>query len=348
LWAIFQRIDFSFVWEKRGSVTMDESTVGTDVNQVEINSLSHIKGQPHIQEVLRVSIDAFFQNRANNDKSTFGPVLLLGPSGTGKTLTAKAIHSELANLNLVESNGEMLNNTAELTSVLLTADDNTTVFIDESQALNSKAQHLLLTAISEKKLYVPRGRSKNVKREIPLANVVYVLASTHEFQLQDALRNRMRIYCRFDYYSIEDLTDIVKQRADALKWGYESVDVLRELASRAKQTPRLALNRNLQMAWNVCSSHDRTTLTMEDVTEAFRLLQVDSIGLDSLPREYLKQLARYNSMKLNVLASKLALPRQTIAEVIEPYLLRTELIEKKGSDRAITAKGRTHLETTSL
>jgi len=102
---------------------MEEQTIGTDVNQVEITSLSHIKGQPHIQEVLRVSIDAFFQNRANNDKSTFGPVLLLGPSGTGKTLTAKAIHSELANLNLVESNGEMLNNTAELTSVLLTADD---------------------------------------------------------------------------------------------------------------------------------------------------------------------------------------------------------------------------------
>lgn len=263
---------------------MEEKTIGTDINQVEITSLSHIKGQPHIQELLRVSIDSFFQNRANNDKSTFGPVLLLGPSGTGKTLTAKAIHSELANLNLVESNGEMLNNTAELSSVLLTADENTTVFVDECQALNSKSQHLLLTAISERKLYVPRGRVKNVKREIPLANFVIILASTHEFQLQDALRNRMRIYCRFDYYSIEDLTGIVKQRADALKWEYESIDVLKELANRAKQTPRLALNRNLQMAWNVCSSHDRTTITMKDVTEAFRLLQVDSLGLDTLPR----------------------------------------------------------------
>jgi Holliday junction DNA helicase RuvB len=242
----------------------------------------------------------------------------------------------------------MLNNTAELSSVLLTADENTTIFVDECQALNSKAQHLLLTAISEKKLYVPRGRTKNVKREIPLANFVIILASTHEFQLQDALRNRMRIYCRFDYYSIEDLTDIVKQRADALQWKYESIDVLKELASRAKQTPRLALNRNLQMAWNVCSSHDRTTITMSDVNEAFRLLQVDSLGLDTLPRAYLKQLAKYKTMKLNVIASKLALPRQTIASVIEPYLLRTELIEKKGSDRAITDKGRTHLETTDL
>lgn len=327
---------------------MPDKTIGTDINQVEITSLSHIKGQPQIQELLKVSIDSFFTNRANNEKSCFGPVLLLGPSGTGKTLTAKAIHSELANLNLVESNGEMLNNTAELTSVLLTADDNTTLFIDECQALNSKAQHLLLTAISERKLYVPRGRAKNVKREIPLANVVYILASTHEFQLQAALRNRMRIYCRFDYYSVDDLTGIVKQRADALSWKYESVDVLRELASRARQTPRLALNRNLQMAWNVCSSHDRTTITMKDVTEAFRLLQIDNLGLDSLPREYLKQLAKHKSMKLNVLGSKLSLPRQTIASVIEPYLLRTELIEKKGSDRAITPKGREHITKSGL
>jgi len=327
---------------------MEEKTIGTDINQIEITSLSHIKGQPQVQELLRVNIDAYFQNRANNGNSSFGPAILLGPSGVGKTLTAKAIHSELANLNLVESNGEMLNNTAELTSVLLTADDNTTIFIDECQALNSKAQHLLLTAISEKKLYVPRGKAKNVKREIPLANIVYIMASTSEFQLQGALRNRMRIYCRFDYYSIDDLTGIVKQRADALGWEYESIDVLRELASRARQTPRLALNRNLQMAWNVCSSHDRTTITMEDVTEAFRLLQIDSLGLDSLPREYLKQLAKHDSMKLNVLASKLALPRQTIASVIEPYLLRMELLEKKGSDRAITAKGRNHLDTTDL
>jgi len=98
---------------------MEEKTIGTDINQVEITSLSHIKGQPQVQELLKVSIDAFFTNRANNDKSTFGPVLLLGPSGVGKTLTAKAIHHELANLNLVESNGEMFNNTAELSSVLL-------------------------------------------------------------------------------------------------------------------------------------------------------------------------------------------------------------------------------------
>ena len=70
-------------------VYMEEKIVGTDVNQVEITSLSHIRGQSQVQEVLRVSLDAYFANRANNENSSFGPVILLGPSGTGKTLTAR-------------------------------------------------------------------------------------------------------------------------------------------------------------------------------------------------------------------------------------------------------------------
>jgi Holliday junction DNA helicase RuvB len=327
---------------------MSEKTVGTDINQVEITSLSHIHGQPQVQELLRVSIDAYFQNKANNEKSTCGPFLLLGPSGVGKSLTAKAIHCELANLRLIESNGEMLNNTTELMSALLTADDNTTVFIDECQALSTRAQHILLTAISEKKLYVPRGVSSKSKREIPLANFVLILASTHEFQLQDALRNRARVYCRFDYYSIDDLTQIVKQRADALNWQYESIDLLAEIAKRSKQTPRLALNRNLQMAWNVCSSNDRSIITIDDVFEAFRLLDICSLGLDSIERAYLKELSKHKAMKLNVISSKLGLPTQTISTVVEPYLLRTELVYKDGSNRMITEKGRTHIENCDI
>ena len=86
-------------------------------------------------------------------------VILTGPSGTGKTLVAKAIHAELGNLDLIESNGVTINKKSELFSVLLNADSNTTVFIDEAQGMNSKSQHILLTALSEKKLYVPAGVS---------------------------------------------------------------------------------------------------------------------------------------------------------------------------------------------
>lgn len=323
---------------------MDDPAIKTDVNQYEVCSIYQLKIDPTIRDLLHVSIDSFFQNKAKDpENSSYGPLALLGPSGCGKSLIAKAVHNTLLNKTLIEANGESLNSIPELTAVLMTAGNDTSIFIDEAQALSSKAQYLLLTGISEKKIYAPRKNSKG-KFAIPLANFTLILASTHEFQLQEALRNRMRLCCRLDYYSIDDLTEIVKQRAEMLGWKYESVNVLRELASRSKQVPRLAINRNLQMAQNVSMSHGNEFITMQDALQALKLLQVDNLGLDQLERNYLKELSKQGKMKLNVLSSKLGLPRNTISSVIEPYLLRTELIIKDGSDRAITEIGRFHIE----
>lgn len=323
---------------------MSEKEVRTDVNQYEVDSIYQLRIDPAIRELLHVSIDSYFQNKAKDPENcSYGPIALLGPSGCGKSLIAKAVHKTLLNQQLIEANGESLNSIPELTAVLMTASNDTSLFIDEAQALGAKAQNLLLTAISERRLYAPRKNSKG-KYSIPLANFTLILASTHEFQLSDPLRNRMRICCRLDYYSVDQLTEIVKQRAELLGWKYESIDVLRALASRSKQVPRLAINRNLQMAQNVSMSNGNEVITMQDTLHALKLLQVDCLGLDQLERKYLRELMKHGKMKLNVLASKLGLPRNTISSVIEPYLLRTELILKDGSDRVITEKGREHIE----
>ena len=323
--------------------------IGNDVNQIKISSLSRIQGQPDVVDLLQVNLESYFTSRSTakpENMPSFGPVLLVGASGTGKSLVAQALHSELGNLNLIESNGEMISSVSELSAMLITADENTTIFLDEAQSLNSKVQHILLTAISERKLYIPRGTSKKSSYSVPLANFTLILASTHEYQLQDALRNRMRIYCRFNYYSISDLTLIVKQRADSLGWKYENDEVLRTIAFRAKSTPRLALNRNLQMAYNVSVSHNNETITMADVEEAFKLLKIDELGLDTLERQYLRTLLN-GSNKLNVLSSKTGLPSATISNVIEPFLLREGLIDKDGSNRNITEKGKHHILNTN-
>jgi len=328
---------------------MAEKTIGTDVNQFEITSLSKIRGQKKVNDLLKVNLEAYFQSRQNGNPGSFGPVLLCGYSGTGKSLIARALHAELANLNLIETNGEMLSNSGELVSILLSATENTTIFIDECQGMNPRSQHILLTALSEKVIYIPKRTAKNNKQVIPLENFTLLLATTHEYFLQNALRNRMRIYARFEHYSLEDLIEIIHQRALALQWDVESEEVLIEIAKRSKKIPRIALNRNLQQCWNVCSAKGNEVIAMNDVIEAFRLLQIDELGLDELERNYLRILYQHGPSPLNVISSKLALPTQTIRTVLEPYLLQENLIQKnKYSHREITALADEHLRNCNI
>ena len=162
--------------------------------------------------------------------------------------------------------------------------------------------------------------------------------------MQDALRNRMRIYARFEHYGLDDLIEIIRQRVLALQWDIESEQVLIEIAKRSKKTPRIALNRNLQQCWNVCSAKGKEVITMNDVVEAFKLLQIDELGLDELERNYLRILQQQGPSPLNVISSKLALPTQTIRTVLEPYLLQENLIQKnKCSHREITTLADEHL-----
>lgn len=330
---------------------MNRNSVGADVNQVRFTSLSHIQGQPQVVKTLKVNLRAYFNIRATlgNANLSFGPVILCGPSGTGKTIIARALHKELGNEKLVEINGVTVNNKMELFSILINANADTTIFIDEAQGMNSKAQHILLTALSERKIYVPAFIASTSSYTIPLASFTMILATTHEYMLQHALRNRMRIYCRFVYYSIEDLFEIVRQRANALHWRYESDEVLRIIAQRAKKTPRLALNTNLQTCWYVVKSHDRDVITLKDVYEAFCHLQIDELGLDKVDRAYLEVLLEGGRSSLGVLSSKISLPALTIQRVIEPYLLKEGFIIKdKSAVRIITPKGKKHIENTSV
>lgn len=321
-----------------------------DVNQIQNIKLSDIIGQPKVIGVIELNLQAFHSIRKDSPTKTtqFGPALFSGPSGTGKTMTAKATHNAIGNSQFITVNGVTLSKKAEFFSVMINADDNTTVFVDEAQAIDQKTQQLLLTAISERKLYVPAVDFSAERYTITLANFALFLATTDEYCLIGALRNRMRFHCRFDYYQIKDLIEIVRKRADALQWRYESDEVLEMIAKRAKATPRLALESNLHHSWSQAVRNQRDIITVQDVQEAFRILQIDEEGLDQADRSYLEVLNRYGPSPLNLISSRLSKPVSTISSVLEPYLIRNDFVIKdKYSLRIITSKGKTHLEKTN-
>ncbi len=183
----------------------------------------------------------------------------------------------------------------------------------------------------------------------PLANFTMILITTHEHMLLEALIERMRIHCTFTDYSVEDIVEIVRQRAKALNWRYESDEVLQIVAKTARRNPRRALHRNLQMCWHVTKSYGRDVITIEDVYEAFQHLQIDESGLNQRDRAYLTILCEYDRLALGVLSAKLSLPSLTIQRTIEPYLLKENFINKdKSSGRFITQKGRNYIECTLM
>ncbi|MFC1636375.1 Holliday junction DNA helicase RuvB C-terminal domain-containing protein [Planctomycetota bacterium] len=274
--------------------------------------------------------------------------MLTGPPGCGKTLVARGIHTEMGNDNLIETNGETLNCKQELYRTLIDADSKTTIFVDEAQVLDRTAQHILLTALSEGILRIPSRVYSVGSHPVRLDKFTMILATTDEHLLQNALRNRMRIYCRFDYYQVDDLVEIVRQRADALRWQYESDDVLMAIAQRAKCTPRLALHRNLYACWHVVVGRGSQMITLGDTEKAFRCLRIDGLGLEQNDRTYLELLLKHGPVPVGVLASRMMLPSLTVQRVIEPYLLKEEFITKDTSSRrAITEKGRRHMEGNS-
>jgi holliday junction DNA helicase RuvB len=307
----------------------------SEVNDVSTSSLAHLIGQRGVIAQVQVALEAAWA-----DKRKFDSALLVGGPGLGKSQLAKVISAEMA-ADLHEVLGQSITSAADLNALLLSAKDKDVVHLDEAHELDKQFQTALYLATDQKRIVLQGGRAGRAPQSIPLADFTLLLSTTDEHSLLQPLRDRMRLTLRFQFYSDEELVELLRQRCRALRWRVDET-ILPQIAQRSRGTPRLAL-RLLQACRRVCRAEGQTAVTAGHFLRACGLEEIDDLGLGPTEQQYLALVAEGTS-RLGVIASRLGLPSRTVSHVVEPFLLRAGLVMKgDGSRRELTALGRERL-----
>ena len=298
-----------------------------------MQKLDDVIGQKTAVDVLKTAVKAHFHERESKSQTAFPHTLLTGPGGTGKTMLSEIVASTCKG-NFHTQLAQNLRNPESVHASLFLLEPGDIIFIDEIHELPQTCAVTLYRALEEGKLILGNNHVFHLPKFTLMA------ASTHEHCLSVSLRDRFRIICRLTYYNNAELTQLVQQHAVKNKWIIVP-DAASELASRSRGVPRLAV-RFLESAKRQSTAEKSNEINLSHVFEMFRESQIDSLGLDSIEKQYLQILSeRAMPTRLNLISSYLGLPRASI-EMIETDLLRLGLIEKCDQGRILTVNGVNH------
>lgn len=303
-----------------------------EINNAQPSSLAHLIGQKAVIAQVATALDAAFE-----DHNRFDHSLLVGGPGLGKSQLASVIAQEMA-VDFREVLGLSITTLSDLNALLLEAKDKDILHIDEAHGLDRQLQTALYLALDKRAIV-----GKWLPQPLPLADLTLLLSTTDEYCLLQPLRDRMKPTLRFEFYSDEELTLLLRWRCKALAWNIDE-GVLPMIAQRSRGTPRRAL-RLLQACRRVCRANGERDIRPVHFESACQLEQIDYLGLGSTEQKYLSILAEGPS-RLNVISTILGLPTRTVAAVTEQYLIRSGLIDKdKSGMRQLTRKGLEHVRS---
>ena len=298
------------------------------------DSFDEYIGQSDVKENIKVFVKAAKLRGTNLDH-----VLLYGPPGLGKTTLAHIIANELGT-NIKTASGPTIEKSGDLAAILSTLEPNDVLFIDEIHRIPRYIEEILYSAMEDFKLDIiigGEGQSRSIKIDLPPFTLIG--ATTRSGDLSAPLRDRFGIMCKLEFYSDEDLAEIVKRSARVLDLEIEE-DAAHEIAIRSRKTPRIA-NRLLKRVGDFALVEGNGVITLELVKKALTRLKINESGLDIADVQYLMSIIeKFNGGPVGIesIASSIGEEATTIEDVIEPFLLQEGYVKRTSRGRIITEK----------
>lgn len=296
------------------------------------------------QEAARDNLRVFIQS-AKSRGEAMDHVLFFGPPGLGKTTLAQIISRELG-VGFRATSGPVIAKAGDLAALLTNLEPHDVLFIDEIHRLNPVVEEILYPAMEDRALDIIIGEgpaARSVRIDLPPFTLIG--ATTRQGLLTTPLRDRFGIPVRLNFYTHDELDKVVTRGARLLGMEIDAAGA-REIARRSRGTPRVA-GRLLRRVRDFAHVAGQDTVTRALADDALTRLEIDSLGLDAMDRRYLAMIAttyKGGPVGVETLAAGLAEPRDTVEEVIEPYLIQLGLLARTARGRVLNDAGWEHME----
>ncbi|OBX78556.1 Holliday junction branch migration DNA helicase RuvB [Haemophilus aegyptius] len=318
-----------------GQAKVDEDVIDRAIRP---KLLADYVGQSQVREQMDIFIKA-----AKLRQDALDHLLIFGPPGLGKTTLANIVANEMG-VNIRTTSGPVLEKAGDLAAMLTNLEPHDVLFIDEIHRLSPAIEEVLYPAMEDYQLDIMIGEgpaARSIKLDLPPFTLVG--ATTRAGSLTSPLRDRFGIVQRLEFYSVEDLTSIVARSADCLNLELEQQAAF-EVARRSRGTPRIA-NRLLRRVRDYADVRNGGVISVEVAKQALSMLDVDDAGFDYLDRKLLSAvIERFDGgpVGLDNLAAAIGEERDTIEDVLEPYLIQQGFLQRTPRGRIATSQTYRH------